>query len=77
MPLDMFSAEEESRAGVLTSELLIQSAATCNTQCAYELLEIDGAVFILIEDIENIVGELARVPEREELLVYSAEFRLV
>lgn len=35
------------------------------------------AVLVLIKDIEDVVGEFAWISEREELLVYSAKFRLV
>lgn len=35
------------------------------------------AILVLIKDIEDVIGEFAWITEGEELLVYSAEFRLV
>lgn len=35
------------------------------------------SVLVLIEDIEDVIREFARVTEGEELLVYSAELCLV
>jgi len=51
-------------------ELLVQSSAACDAEGADEFLKVDCAVLVLVEDVENIVCELARVTEREELLVY-------
>lgn len=60
-----------------TFELLIEAPAACNTQSTDELLEIDRAILVLVEDIEDIVRKLVRIAEREELLVYPAELGLV
>jgi len=57
-----------------TLELLVQVAAACDAECADELFKVDRAVLVLVEDVEYIVCELAGVTEREELLVYAAEF---
>lgn len=62
---------------VLTFELLVQSAATCHTERAYEFFEIDGAVLVLVEHVEHIVREFSWITEGEELLVYATEFDLV
>jgi hypothetical protein len=35
------------------------------------------SVLVLIEDIEDVIREFARITEGEELFVYSAEFCLV
>lgn len=35
------------------------------------------AILVLVEDVEDVIREFAWVAEGEELLVYSAEFRLV
>lgn len=60
-----------------TFQLLVQSTATCDAQGTNELLEIDGSVLVLVEHVEYVVGKVARITEGEELLVYSAELRLV
>ena len=60
-----------------TSQLLVQSPPTRDAESAYEFLEVNRAVLVLIEDIEDVVRELARVSEGEELLVYSAKLSLV
>lgn len=60
-----------------TLEFLVQPATRCNTQGTDELLKIDGAVLVLVEDVEHIVGKLSGVTKGEELLIYPGEFRLV
>jgi len=53
----------------LTLQLLVQSAPGCNAQSADELFELDCAALIFIKDVEDVVGELGRVAEREELAI--------
>ena len=60
-----------------TFELLVQPPARGDTQSADELFKVDGAVFVLVEDVEYIVGKLARFTEWEKLLIYPAELLLV
>ena len=60
-----------------TSEFLIQRATTGDRQRADELFKVDGAVLVDVEYVKHILGELARVTEWEELLVYSRELCLV
>ena len=57
-----------------TLELFVQAAATCDAESADELFKVDRPVLVFIEDVEDIVCELARVTEGEELLVYMTEF---
>lgn len=61
----------------LTFQLFVQSPPTCDTESANELFEVDSAVLVFVEHIEDVVREFARITEREELLIYSAKFRLV
>ena len=35
------------------------------------------AILVLVKDVEDVIGEFAWITEGEELLVYSAKFRLV
>ena len=60
-----------------TLELLVQATATCHAERTDEFFEIDCTVSVLIEDVENVICEFARIAERKELLVYSTEFYLV
>lgn len=60
-----------------TFQLLVQSPPTCDTKCTYKLFKVDRSVFVLVEYIEDIVREFARIAEREELLIYSAELGFV
>jgi hypothetical protein len=61
----------------LTFEFLIQPPSAGHAQCAYKLLEVDGTITILIKDVEDVVGELSRITEWEELLVYPTKFSFV
>ena len=60
-----------------TFELLIQPSPTRYAEGADELFEVDRAVLVLVEHIEDIVRELARITEWEELLVYPSKFVFV
>jgi hypothetical protein len=62
---------------MLTLEFFIQPATTSNAQGTDELLEIYGAILILVKNIENKVGEFSRITKRKELLVYPAKFDFV
>ena len=64
-------------SSALTFELLIQSSSTCHAERTNEFLEVDMPVLILVEYVEDIVGEFAWISEREELLVYPTELVLV
>lgn len=61
----------------LTFKLLIQSSSAGDAQCANELFEIDRAVLVIVKHIKHIVGKLAWVAKREELLVYPRKLVLV
>lgn len=60
-----------------TFEFLVQPAARCDAEGADELFKVNGAVLVFVEDVEYIVGKLARFTEREKLFVYPAELLLV
>lgn len=60
-----------------TFELLIQPSTRRDGQRAYELLKVDCAVLVLVEDLEYVVGELGGVAEGEELLVDLGELLFV
>jgi hypothetical protein len=60
-----------------TLELLVEPATAGDAERADELAEVDGPVLVLVEDIEDVVRELARVAEREELAVDAPELGLV
>lgn len=60
-----------------TSQLLVQSPPTRDAESAYEFLEVDRAVLVLIEDVEDVVSEFAWIAERKELLVDAAKFGLI
>ena len=51
------------------SELLLQVTAGGHGEGADELLEVNGAILVDVEHIEDIVRKGSRVPKREELLV--------
>ena len=57
-------------------ELVLHLAAARNAQGADELLEVDGARLVAVEDVEDVVGEGARVTEGEELAIYLLELLL-
>jgi hypothetical protein len=44
-------------------------ASAGDTQCTNELLKVDSTGLVAVEHIEHIVGERARISEREELSV--------
>ena len=48
-------------------EFLLEAASWCDGQGADELSEVDGAVAVLVEGPEGVLGELGRVSVREEL----------
>lgn len=48
-------------------ELLLEAAPRGDGQGADELSEVDGAVAVLVEGSEGVLGELGGVPVREEL----------
>jgi len=50
-------------------ELLLQVTAGGHGEGADELLEVNGAILVDVEHIEDIVRKGSRVPKREELLV--------
>ena len=50
-------------------QLVFHLASRRHRQRADELLEVDRARLVLVEDAEDIVGELGRVAKGEELLV--------
>ena len=54
-------------------ELVLHLAPRCDAQGADELLEVDAAGLVLVEDVEDIVREGGRVAEGEELSVYLLE----
>ena len=64
-------------ARVLTFQLLIQSTSRRDGKRTNELFEVDSAVLVLIKYVEDIVGELSRVAEGEELFIDLAELVLV
>lgn len=60
-----------------TFKFFLQTAATRDTQSADEFFKVDETALIGIENVENVLGEFSWITEREELLVYPAEFCLV
>ena len=81
-PLGSNTASDAALGGsstdiVHTFELLVQPPSTSDAKGANELFEVNGAVFILVEYVEDIICELARFSKWEELLIDLAEFRLV
>lgn len=40
-------------------------------------MKVDRAILVLIEDVEHIIGQFARVTPREKLSVYLSEPMLV
>lgn len=59
------------------SELLIQSSSRGDAESADELLKVNGAVFVLVEYIEDVFCKCGRIAEWEELLVDATELLLV
>ena len=57
-------------------KLVLHLAAARNAQGADELLEVDGARLICVEDVEDVVGEGRGVAEGEELGVDLLELAL-
>lgn len=60
-----------------TFELLLKTSAGGDRESADKLLEVDRAVLVVIEDVEDVVCEFAWVAEGEELLVDLAELGFV
>jgi len=58
-------------------QLFIETTATCDTQSADELLELDRAASVGIEDLEDMSGEVFRIAEGEELFVYRCKVLFV
>jgi hypothetical protein len=71
------SAQCERQSKGRTLELLFETSAGGDAEGADELLEVNLAAIIRIEDVEDVVRELSGVAEREELLVYPTELFLV
>lgn len=61
----------------LAFEFLIELTSAGHTKGAYELLEVDCTVLVLVEYIEDKIGKLSRIAKGKELLVDPAEFRSV
>lgn len=57
-------------------ELVLHLAPARNAQRADELLKVDRAGLIAVEDVEDVVGKRRRVAEREELAVDLLELLL-
>lgn len=62
---------------VRTLELLVQSSATRDAESTDELFKVNGTIFVLVKDVEDIVCKVSWISEREELLIYTTEFGLV
>ena len=60
-----------------TFELLLKTSAGGDGEGTDELFEVDSAVLVVIEDVEDVVCEFAWVAEGEELLVDLAELGFV
>jgi len=56
-----------------TLKLLIKCAATGDTQCRNELLEIDSPVLVFIEHVEHIICKLCGIAKGKKLLIYPRE----
>ena len=52
---------------ILTVEFFVEVATRGDGECANELLELDGAILVLVEDAEHERGELGGVSVGEEL----------
>ena len=57
-------------------ELVLHLAAAGDAEGADELLEVDGARLVRVEDVEDVVGKGGGVAEREELGVDLLELAL-
>ena len=57
-------------------QLVLHLAAAGDAERAYELLEVDGAGAVRVEDVEDVVGEGGGVAEGEELFVDFLELGL-
>lgn len=57
-------------------KLVLHLAAASNAESADELLEVNGAGFVAVENIEDVVREGRRVAEGEELAVNLLELLL-
>lgn len=55
-------------------QFIFHLPAARDTQRADELFEVDAAGLVLVEDIEDVVGEGGRVAKGEELAVDFLEF---
>jgi hypothetical protein len=62
---------------IRTFELFIQPPSGGDGECADELLEVDSAVLVLVEDVEDIIREFTWIAEGEELLIDPTEFGLI
>lgn len=70
-------ASIDMRVGGRTNQLLIQLSSRRDTQRTNKLLKIDGAIFIIIEHVEDVVCKAGGIAEGEELFVYLLEFGFV
>lgn len=59
------------------AQLLVQTSSGGNAERADKFLEVNGAVFVLVEHIEDVFGKRRRITEGEELFVNAAELLLV
>lgn len=57
-------------------QLVLHLAAARDAQGADELLEVDSAALVRVEDVEDVVGKGRGVAEREELRVDLLELAL-
>lgn len=73
----MASAQCERQSKGRTFELLFDTSARGDADGADELLKVNLAAAIHIEDVKDVVREFSGVAQREEQLVYPSEFFLV
>lgn len=59
------------------SQLLVEPSSRCHAECADELLKVDGAVLVLVENVEHVFCKRGRISKGEELFVDAAELLLV
>ena len=70
-------AHQRSFDYALTFQLLVQSPAGGDRKGTNELFKVDSPVLVLVKHVEDVVRELSRITEGEELFVDLAKFLLV
>lgn len=61
----------------LTIQLFVNVTTTRHREGANKLFKVDGAVFIAVKDVKDIIGKSRRIAKREELFINLLECALV